>query len=315
MSPKFGLAVCSGADFDKEFQDKYDIRLVPTRIMVNDEEFIDRVNIFRDELIEQLLTNSAKTSTSVAPPQDYQDIFKKAIEDYGEVLFISISTKMSAVYENALLAIRKLKTDKITCYNTENVSYGETIFLAHAAKRREDGLSIQEIVAELDQMKKSIKVYFFVNTLDYLVRGGRIGKAKGLIGKLVGAKPLLTVKDGETTPYETVKGDEEKGIDRLIELARQDMESRDNIVLYSVYGVKNEYFDERVKELYDNPKIIEKKHLPIGANIISHVGPLVQGIVVVEIPENAKNSYSKSSFLFFSFLFFSFQFFSIYFKS
>ncbi len=291
MTNNFAILCCSGADFDKAFQEKYDIRLIPTRIMVNDEEYIDRVNITREELINKLLHEKAKTSTSVAPPFDYMTIFQKALEDYEEALCVTISSKMSATYERSLHTVKRMKTDKITCFDSQSVSCGETMFLEHAARRRKSGLTLDEVVSELEQIREKTKIFFFVNTLDYLIRGGRIGKAKGLIGKLINAKPLLTVKDGEIEPYETFKGTEEDGVDRIVEIVEEEAVKMKNIAVYSVYGMQNDYYDKKIAEMIEKINPIFHSHQPIGPTMISHVGPLVQGIIITEIPERAIGEY------------------------
>ena len=124
MTRSFGIMTDSGADFSPEYQKEHDIILIPTRIMVGEEEFIDRENISREEIIDKMLNEKAKTSTSVAPPVEFNRIIKESLEKYEKVLYIAISTKMSATHDNAVLTARRLKTENFIALDTGNVSWG-----------------------------------------------------------------------------------------------------------------------------------------------------------------------------------------------
>ena len=205
MSYKFGIITDSGADFSPEYQKEHDLILIPTRIIVNGEEFIDRENIFREDIIHKMKNEKAKTSTSVAPPIEFNNIISKALDKYDKLLYIAISSKMSATFQNAVLTAKRLKTDNFIAIDTESVSRGMSLLIDHAIIRRKKGVSIEEIVEEIEFMKNNLELYFIVDTLEYLRRGGRIGAAKGLLGKLIGVKPILTIKEGEISPVESVK--------------------------------------------------------------------------------------------------------------
>ena len=124
MKHKFGIITDSGADFTLDYQKENDLILIPTRIMVDGEEFIDRENLFREDIIHKMKNEKAKTSTSVAPPIVFNDIIKEALDKYDKVLFVSISAKMSATLQNALLTAKRLKNDNFFAVDSESVSWG-----------------------------------------------------------------------------------------------------------------------------------------------------------------------------------------------
>ncbi|MCG3257946.1 MAG: DegV family EDD domain-containing protein, partial [Candidatus Heimdallarchaeota archaeon] len=158
MIKNFGIITDSGADFSLEYQKKNEIILIPTRIMIDDIEYIDRQNITREEIIEKMIKDKAKTSTSVASPADFHQILSDSLEKYDKVLYIAISAKMSATLQNALLTAKKLKTDNFIAFDTETVSWGMTLLLDHAARRRNQGISLNKIIEELEQMKSNLKI-------------------------------------------------------------------------------------------------------------------------------------------------------------
>ncbi len=283
MKHKFGIMTDSGADFTLDYQKEHDLILIPTRIIVDGVEYIDRENIFRDDIIHKMKDEKAKTSTSVAPPQDFIDVMNQALEDYEQILFISISSKMSATLQNFLLTAKRLKSDKFFAIDTESVSWGMSFLIDHAIIRREQGVTIEELVKELNIMKKNIDLYFMVDTLEYLRRGGRIGAAKNLLGKLIGAKPILTVKEGEIAPAETVKSFKE-GLEFFYHKFKEKSKSYKKYSIAVIYGVETPEFKEFAAQIKHEFKPEKFYYAPIGANIISHAGPELFGMGIIKLP-------------------------------
>ena len=153
MNLSFAIVTDSGADFTPEFQKKYDIHLVKTRIMINEVEFIDRENITREEIIKQMIEDKVKTSTSLAPRYEFAETFEKLLEKYEKILFIGISSKMSATYQSAYLMAKKVDREKIVVMDTKSVSWGMSFLIYHAALRREQGIPLEKVVEELTEKR------------------------------------------------------------------------------------------------------------------------------------------------------------------
>ncbi len=290
MTKNFGIITDSGADFSLDYMKENDVVLIPTRIMIGEAEYIDRNNITRDEIIDLMLNEKVKTSTSVATPADFHQIISDTLEKHNQVLFIGISTKMSATIQNALLTAKRLKTENFTAFDTETVSWGMTFLLDHAVRRRDQGISLDRVIEELNQMKSNLKLFFMVDTLEYLRRGGRIGAAKSLLGTLIGAKPLLTVEDGEISAAETVKSFE-TGMEFFERILDEKTKEYENYVIAIIYGIETpEFIDfsQKVKTKYA-PLVFH--YAPIGANIISHAGPKLFGFGIIKIPDEAIEAY------------------------
>ncbi|MCG3227473.1 MAG: DegV family protein [Candidatus Heimdallarchaeota archaeon] len=290
MTQHFGIMTDSGADFSLEYKKKHDLILIPTRIMIDDVEFIDRENITREEIIEKMINDKAKTSTSVAPPVEFHRIIDESLKKYDKVLYISISSKMSATYQNAVLTAKKIDPERFFAVDTQSVSWGMSLLIDHAILRRDQGITIEKVIEELNAMLKSLKLYFIVDTLEYLRRGGRIGAAKSMIGKLIGAKPILTIEEGEVKPADTVKS-LDAGTkyfeNKLLEFSKD----YTNYVFAAIYGIENKEFKKFAEDLVNRFKPLKFFYEPIGANIISHAGPYVFGIGIMEIPDDALISY------------------------
>ena len=290
MSKSFAIITDSGADFDLEYMKKHDIILIPTRIMVDEVEYIDRENITKEEIIDKMINDKAKTSTSVAPPAEFHRIISEALEKNEKVLYIAISSKMSATYQNAVLTAKRIKTENFIAIDTQSVSWGMTLLIDHAVIRREQGISVEQVVKEIEEMMKNLKLFFMVDTLEYLRRGGRIGAAKSLLGKLINAKPVLAIEDGEIVPAYTAKGTE-AGYEFFIEQISKYAKEYGNYVLAQIYGIDHpefKKFGDRVKEEFKPTKFIYGE---LGANIISHAGPYLDGFGIMKIPDSAIEAY------------------------
>ena len=158
-----------------------------------------------------------------------------------------------------------------------------SFLIDHAIMRREQGVTIDELVKELNIMKKNIDLYFMVDTLEYLRRGGRIGAAKSLIGKLIGAKPILTVTEGEIAPAETVKSFKE-GLEFFYHKFKEQAKNYKKYSIAVIYGVENPEFKEFAAQIKHEFKPEKFYYAPIGANIISHAGPELFGMGIIKLP-------------------------------
>ncbi|MHA1397953.1 MAG: DegV family protein [Candidatus Heimdallarchaeaceae archaeon] len=290
MTINYGIMTDSGADFSIEYQKENDLILIPTRIIIDNEEYIDRENIFREEIIEKMIKDKAKTSTSVAPPIDFYNIIKEALDKYEKVLFISISSKMSATLQNAVMTAKKIDAERFIAIDTNSVSWGMSLLLDHAIRRRKQQIPLEQVVKEINEMKDNLELFFMVETLEYLRRGGRIGAAKSLLGRLAGVKPILTIQDGEITSYSTVKSFEE-AMNVFYKLIKEKTEEFQTYSLVLIYGLDTPEFKEFSEIIKKEFQPINFQYEPIGANIICHAGPQIYGFGIVRVPEEAKDAY------------------------
>lgn len=290
MTKNFGVMTDSGADFSLEYQKKHDLILIPTRIMINDDEFIDRENITREEIIDKMINDKARTSTSVAPPVEFYRIIDESLKKYEKILFFSISSKMSATYNNAILTAKKLKTDQFFAIDTQSVSWGMSLLIDHAIIRRNQGVTIEKVIEEIKEMMNSLKLFFVVDTLEYLRRGGRIGAAKSMLGKLIGARPILTIEEGEIKPITTVRS-LEAGMEFFESKLDEFVSEYTHYVAAAIYGIETQEFKKFATDLENKFKPLKFFYEPIGANIISHAGPYLFGIGIVEVPDDAIMAY------------------------
>jgi DegV family protein with EDD domain len=179
-------------------------RLVPLYVRFGDETFRDHVDLSAGEFYRRLRGAAASPQTSQPTPADFAAAFEDLAE-YERVLCVLISGRLSGTAESARLAAQEAG-ERIRVIDSESAS-GGIVILADAIQRRlERGTSDDEIDELVARFRRESGLLFTVDTLDYLVRGGRVGKAAGLAGQLLNVKPILAIRDGEVVPVKRVRG-------------------------------------------------------------------------------------------------------------
>ena len=179
-------------------------RLVPLYVRFGDEAFREYVDISAEEFYRRLRGSSQPPKSSQPSPADFEAVFD-SLSEYERILCVVLSSKISGTYESALLAAEPAG-ERVQVIDS-GVTSGGTVILADAIQRRlARGTEEKEIDALVERFTRERGLLFTVDTLEYLIRGGRIGKAAGLAGQLLSVKPILVLDDGEVAPLKRVRG-------------------------------------------------------------------------------------------------------------
>jgi len=180
-------------------------RLVPLYVRFGDETFREYVEISPEDFYARLRSSSEPPKSSQPSPADFQAVFE-SLSTYERILCVVLSSKISGTYESARLAAESMGDGRLTVIDSR-VTSGGTVILADAIQRRlERGTDLEEVEALVERFRRERGLLFTVDTLEYLIRGGRIGKAAGLAGQLLSVKPILAFDDGEVAPLKRVRG-------------------------------------------------------------------------------------------------------------
>jgi DegV family protein with EDD domain len=180
-------------------------RVVPLYVSFGDETLRDHVDISADEFYRRLKDAPQAPKTSQPTPADFAAAYED-LAGYEKVLSVLLSARLSGTYESARLAAESAGEGRVTAIDS-GVTSGGTVILADAIQRRlERGTTMEEIDTLVERFRRSRGLLFTVETLEYLVRGGRVGKASGLAGQLLSVKPILHFDDGEVAPLKRVRG-------------------------------------------------------------------------------------------------------------
>jgi DegV family protein with EDD domain len=183
-----------------------DITIVPLTVLFGRETYIDRVTITTDEFYHRLTTQSILPSTTQPTPQAFADVYNRLAEETDEILVITLSSKLSGTYQSALGAIEMMdKKCRVEVIDSETVAMGLGLVVLAAATAARDGMKLDELVNFVHQALTRTHFIVYFDTLKYLAKGGRIGKAQGMLGSMLSIKPILTIKEGEISPVTRVR--------------------------------------------------------------------------------------------------------------
>ena len=198
----------STSDIRQEDAERAGITIVPAYVFFGEEQFRDGVTISGAEFYRRLEQRSVVPKTAQPSPQDFADAFSK-LAPTGPVLVLTVSSKMSGTYNSALIgrdmALKDHPDGVIEVVDSLLVAMGLGILAQAAAEKARGGATIEEIAEWARDTASRTKIYFAVDTLEYLARGGRIGKAQRFLGGLLSVRPVLEFRDGEVHPLERVR--------------------------------------------------------------------------------------------------------------
>jgi DegV family protein with EDD domain len=180
-------------------------RLVPLYVRFGDETFREYVDISAEEFYRRLRSSAEPPKSSQPSPADFEAVFAE-LADYERIICVLLSARISGTYESARLAADASGDGRVLVIDS-GVTSGGTVILADAIQRRLGaGTDEEEIDVLVERFRRERGLLFTVDTLQYLIRGGRIGKASGLAGQLLSVKPILIFDEGEVAPFKRVRG-------------------------------------------------------------------------------------------------------------
>ncbi len=194
-----------------------DITMIPQIVEFGEESFRDDTEIDGPAFLKKLRESTNLPKTSAPPPALYEPYFRKAMETGDTVIVVCPSAEVSGTVRSAQVAAQDFPGADIRVVDTKSVAAGLGTLVETAVKWVKEGLDADTIERGLVEMGACSRIYFLVDTLEYLQRGGRIGKARALFGSLLQMKPILAFKDGHIEPVESQRT-KRKAMARLVEL-------------------------------------------------------------------------------------------------
>lgn len=194
----FAILVDSCCDVPEEYLEKYPIYVLPLRINYKGQSYRDRIDISPEEIYEKLSVEIP--TTSLPEYADAKEVFNNIIEDgYDKIISISISSNLSGTFNLVRLVSDEFKAKGIKTYlfDTKNIAIASGMYAISVANHLEEGKDYEETIQLLEAEYGNSKVFFCVETLEYLRKGGRIGRVASMLGSALGIKPIITCdKDG-----------------------------------------------------------------------------------------------------------------------
>ncbi len=261
----------STCDLTKQQLDALDVQAVPLSVNFGQESFLDGVEITKAEFFEKLASSSENPTTSQPSPEDFLKVFEYHKQQGNEVVFIGLSSMLSGTIQSARIAKDMCDYDNIWIVDSLNATAGLAMLVNVGCSLRDEGKSAQQISEILEGLVPKIRLYAYVDTLKYLVRGGRISKVAGAIGGALGVKPLIAVADGSVLSIGTARG-QKLAFEKLCDIVQEaDIDTSLPMMLLNSANEENMH----LLGVYMQEKGIDYNwsYGEVGSVIGTHVGP------------------------------------------
>ena len=269
------IIVDSTTDLNEAIKDQ--VAIVPLTICFGEEEYVDGVTITHHQFYEKLVECDVLPTTSQASPAAFSRVLSETLAPGDSALILTLSSELSGTYQSAVIAAEELKDEypdrKIQVIDTLCASMGEGLLVWYACKKRDEGLSLDEVAQWVLDNRLHLCHWFTVDDLMYLKRGGRISAATALVGTMLQIKPLLHVDDEGHLINMTKTRGRKAAIDAMVKKAQELGAGYDNSTMFISHGdclSDAEYLSRQLKEKCGVKDVVISY---VGAVIGSHSGP------------------------------------------
>ncbi|MFC1907391.1 DegV family protein [Chloroflexota bacterium] len=267
------------SDITSDLAKELGITIVPLTVSFGPDSFLDRITITTDEFYRRLSTDPIWPTTTQPPPGTFAEIYNKLVEETDEILVIVVSKKLSGTYDSATNAKTMVEKEcRIEVIDSETVVMGLGLIVIAAAKACQAGASMDELIKLVHSLMARSNPIMSFDTLKYLAKGGRIGKAKSLMGALLSVKPILTIRDGEVSPVTKVRT-RAAGIDYLCNYVAGFSNIQEMAVEYATTEDEADMIIERLGSAYPKERIYKSTVSPV---IGTYAGPNILSVTVLE---------------------------------
>ena len=269
--------VDSTADIPQPIRQELNIAVVPLTILFGKETFQDGVDLSNDDFYRRLIEGDIHPSTSQPSPGLFAETYERLAQDHDGIISIHLSGNLSGTVRSAQQAIEMVPQIPIRVIDSGSVSMGIGFLGIEAARMAQAGKSLDEIAARIEPMVPNVRLWAVLDTLKYLERGGRIGRAGAFLGTLLNVKPLIQVR-GEVLPSERVRT-HKKAIARMVELASAEAPYQHLAVLYSTGEQYAEELANQLSAIHPRDQILVSQ---LTGVIGVHGGPGVVGVTGIK---------------------------------
>lgn len=282
---EIGLVTDSTCDLDYGVMKENEIEMVPLNIHFGEEVYKDIEEIKQDNFFKKMTEVEKLPTTSQPSVGAFKTKYDEMARRYDAVISIHLSSKLSGTCKSAIMAARQVDKTEIIVIDSLSASLGLGYLVLLAKKLIKEDKSPEEIELTLLEARKNISIYFIVNDLTYLEKGGRIGKAQAFLGSILNFYPILGLpgESGEVIPVEKTRG-KKKITRKLVKLTEAELEDEKKSSLGLIHATERKHFTSFRNQL---AQVLDRLNIEvkISENWISsvlgcHVGPTVYGIVI-----------------------------------
>lgn len=269
----------SAADIPPELAMKEGITVVPLIVAFGDDIYHDYIDIKPSEFYQRLVHSVVLPKTSMPPVNDFLEIYRKLVREGATcIISVHVSSKFSGTFNAARMAAEEVMQEssvQVRLVDSGTVSAGIGLPVLHGAKMLRNGITPEDIVAAMNSMWQRNHTFILLDTLTYLERGGRIGKAQAVVGSLLNIKPILSIQDGIIVPLERIRT-RPKALARIRELVAGVGNIETLAIVASNEEVGREFLD-LVSRVYSG----DMYQFAFGPAVGTYAGPRSAGIFIV----------------------------------
>jgi len=255
------------------------VTIIPLHVIFGDVSYREGIDITAEEFYGMLAKSRQLPTTSAPSVGDFQAVYERLLEEGHSIVSIHLSGKLSATVKMAQAAADSLKQPgRIAVVDSQSISLATGFCILEALAAIRAGASLEEARAAAGSVPGRLYIQFMVDTLEYLRRGGRIGRARAYLGTLLKIKPILSVREGELYPVERVRT-RSQGVERIIQAAVRHQNVKMAAVGHSTTPEEAELIRERLSVAFPHAGVFVTRFGPV---IGTHGGPGVVGVGVVE---------------------------------
>ncbi|EGT2202884.1 DegV family protein [Clostridioides difficile] len=276
---KIKLVCDSLCDIPDEISEKDYIEIVPLTVIFNDREYIEGVDIKKEEFYKKVKEIKQIPKTSQATYMEFKEVFDKFIAEGYHIICMTGAANASGTFQSAMIAKNDVdENEKIHIFDTRNLSLGSGQYVIKACELLEEGLGFEKIIDELENTRSSVRLLFAPYTLDFLKQSGRVPVATALIGNMLNIKPIFFFDNGEAKLVNKVRGIKNiasKLVDIILEMNEGSLEGK-----IITIGCGDNLHDCEILKDEVNKRIKARRVLFTrgGVSICSHTGPDILAI-------------------------------------
>jgi len=268
----------STSDIPSEVARKLGISIVPLTVSFGKKVYRDGIDLNAEEFYSKLAQSEELPKTAQPSVGSFIDVYETLAQQDNEIISIHLSNKLSGTYNAALLAKEAMTKDcRIEVVDSKSVSMGLGLTVIAAAKAVRDGVTFKEAMDIIHRNISRIHLVAFLQTLEYLEKGGRLGKGKALLGTLLHVKPLIAVREGEVQPFglaRTTKG----ALQRLYDFVNALLHIRGLSIMYTTVSKEVEILAKLLAPLFPQDRIVVTQ---VGSTLGTHTGPGTVGVAAL----------------------------------
>ncbi len=263
----------STSDLPAGWIERYDIGLVPLYVVFGNETFRDGIDITPLDIFRRVEAEGQLPKTTAPSPKDFMSAFGPYIDQGMDIVYISLSSKLSSTYQNALIAAAEFPEGRIHIVDSLTLCSGIGMLVMKAVRLAEKGWGAAEIAGQVAALRPQVVTQFVIDTLEYLYKGGRCSGMQNFIGSLLQIRPVLKLVDGNIIPAYKVRGRKEKAVQLMLDHALADKDHMDEDLILVAHTLAEEEAHRLAVILREQTGVREVAVAEAGCVISSHCGP------------------------------------------